>query len=159
MGGNFFTRQTDNYLSATTFDSWCVYLTRPQVNRYPPVDKGYFSDLKQFSSKYGSKKIYDDFTQIYDITANQIENSVLNDIEKISQNYGSDSTEFEILFTVLYAAMVAEQNKAYTKLGKRVKRLGMHQVLLENVLPSIAANYSKGKKWRDLDSEMKLRGF
>lgn len=45
------------------------------------------------------------------------------------------------------------------KIGKRAKRLGIHQVLIENIEPEIAANFSKNKKWRELDKECKKRGF
>lgn len=35
----------------------------------------------------------------------------------------------------------------------------MHQVLKENFTPEIAANFSKGKNWKELDEEMKKRGI
>lgn len=35
----------------------------------------------------------------------------------------------------------------------------MHQVLLENFDPELAANFSKGKKWKELDKLMKEKGF
>ena len=55
--------------------------------------------------------------------------------------------------------MIAEENKGNAILKKRIKRLGMHQVLLENYTPEHAANFSKGKKWKDLDKLMKQKGF
>jgi hypothetical protein len=65
----------------------------------------------------------------------------------------------EIWFNVLYAGMVAEENKEHALLKKRIKRLGMHQVLLENMEPEKAALFSKGKKWTELDKLMKEKGF
>ena len=56
-------------------------------------------------------------------------------------------------------AMIAEENKANTKLGKKIKRLGVHQILIENITPNISANYSKGMKWREIEKECKERGF
>lgn len=35
--------------------------------------------------------------------------------------------------------MVAEENKLGTKLGKRIKRLGIHQVLYDRYSPAAAA--------------------
>ena len=35
----------------------------------------------------------------------------------------------------------------------------MHQVLLNNMDPEVAANFSKGKKWQELDKMMKGKGF
>jgi hypothetical protein len=55
--------------------------------------------------------------------------------------------------------MVAEENKTNTKLGKKIKRLGVHQILIENMKPEIAANFSKGMKWQEISNECKIRGF
>jgi hypothetical protein len=55
--------------------------------------------------------------------------------------------------------MIAEENKENAILGKRIKRLGMHQVLIENMKPEEAAVFSKGKKWKELHRLMKKRGF
>ena len=55
--------------------------------------------------------------------------------------------------------MVAEENKLNTKLGKRIKRLGIYQILIENSSPETAAVFSKGKKWKELDDLMKTKGF
>ncbi|MDY0143845.1 MAG: hypothetical protein RBR97_18320 [Bacteroidales bacterium] len=55
--------------------------------------------------------------------------------------------------------MVAEENKEFAILKKRVKRLGMHQLLIEREKPDYAASYSKGKKWRELDIIMSGFGF
>ena len=60
---------------------------------------------------------------------------------------------------VIYAAMVAEENKQFTRLGKRIKRLGVHQLLKEGLSPKEAANWSRGKAWRDLAAECEKRGF
>ena len=62
-------------------------------------------------------------------------------------------------FVVIYAGMIAEENKQSAILKKRIKRLGMHQVLKLEYEPRIAANFSKGKKWRDLDEIMKPLSF
>jgi hypothetical protein len=35
----------------------------------------------------------------------------------------------------------------------------MHQVLIEGILPEKAAVFSKGKKWKELDEIMRLKGF
>jgi hypothetical protein len=83
----------------------------------------------------------------------------LNNITTIADTYGSDAEEVDIWLTVIYAGMIAEENKQFAVLKKRVKRLGMHQVLLENMAPAVAANFSKGKKWRELDQIMRPKGF
>ncbi len=141
------------------FDAWCVYLTRPNQERYAPRDEIYFYDLLQFGNKHGARIIYDDFISIYDKAQLDLEQTVFEHIHSISQKYGEDALDIEIIYAILYMGMVAENNKKNAILKKRVKRLGIHQVLIDGYTPNKAANYSKGKKWRDLDSDCRARGF
>jgi hypothetical protein len=142
-----------------SFDNWCVYITKPNQKRYAPKDTQYFSAFVGYSLIYGKEKIYSDFTQIYDKTTNIIEDNVLQLISNISKNYDEHFILIDILFTILYSSMVAEENKRNAKLGKRIKRLGFYQVLFEYMPPIQAAVYSKGKSWKELDLECKKRGF
>lgn len=141
------------------FDQWCVFLTREGMPRYAPKDTEYFSVLKNMGVKYGPAKIYNDFIQYYTHTSKYLDNKLLDLITNLSNDYENDAEEMDIWFTVIYAGMIAEENKINAVLKKRIKRLGMHQVLLENMDPVIAANFSKGKKWKELDTMMKERGF
>ena len=141
------------------FDSWCVYLTRPGQLRYAPRDTEYFAKLKQLGNNHGHERVYNDFVTYYTPTNRNIDVSVLNLITQLADPYGNDAEEMDIWFSVIYAGMVAEENKANAILKKRIKRLGMHQVLIEGLDAHYAANFSKGKKWRDLDGLMKERGF
>jgi hypothetical protein len=119
----------------------------------------YFVALREMGKKYGSKKIYNDFVKIYDKTSSDIDKNVLDFIDNISKKYDDDKLKMNILFTILYAGMVAEENKERAILKKRIKRLGMHQILLENMMSTQAASYSKRKEWYILDDECKERGF
>lgn len=142
-----------------SFDEWCVYLTRPGRFRTAPRDIEYFRDMKKMANTHTKQAVYADFVKIYQQTGNSVLDSVLQFIQKASQKYKQDSLDIEILFTILYSSMVAEQNKKYTMLGKRVKRLGLHQVIFEDMSPEAAANFSKNKPWREIDRECKSRGF
>jgi hypothetical protein len=119
----------------------------------------YFSKLNQLGNKHGHEKIYLDFVKFYTPTNKNIDSVVLELITTITNPYGEDTEEMDTWFSVIYAGMVAEENKTNAILKKRIKRLGMHQVLIERLDPNYAANYSRGKKWRDLDIIMKDRGF
>lgn len=141
------------------FDEWCVYLSRQGAPRYAPTDTEYFSILRDLSRFYTGGKIYSDFVKIYELTDKQVNANVLKLITEICDTYGSHSAEMDIWFTVIYAGMIAEENKTHAILKKRIKRLGMHQVLMEQMEPVVAANFSRGKKWQDLDLLMKARGF
>ncbi len=140
------------------FDAWCVYLIANN-QRTAPRDKEYFADLQNLSQIYAPQQIYDDFIEIYNETDSTIKPEVLQQIEQLSLKYHDDALEIEQLFTILYAGMVAEENKENAILKKRIKRLGIYQVLIEGLSPCEAANFSKGKKWSNLNSECKLRGF
>lgn len=142
-----------------SFDSWCVYLTRPNKPRYAPKDIEYFTILQEYGKIYGAQKICNDFLKFYNLTNNTVNPDVLNLIDSLSKSYNNDAEEFEIWFTIIYAGMVAEENKSNAKLKKRIKRLGLHQVLIEGIAPEIASNFSKGKEWRSLDILMKSKGF
>lgn len=142
-----------------TFDHWCVYLKRENEPRFAPKDILYFTELNKYGHTYGHKRIYDDFVKIYNHTNSVVSNDTLNMITEIANTYGADNINIEIWFTVIYGGMIAEENKENAILKKRVKRLGLHQLLIERELPGYATNYSKGKKWRELDVTMKSFGF
>jgi len=55
--------------------------------------------------------------------------------------------------------MIAEENKEGAILKKRIKRLGVYQVLIEGVSPKVAARYSRGLGADYLDKVCYYRGF
>lgn len=63
------------------------------------------------------------------------------------------------MFTILYMAMIAEEKKEHTKLGKRIKRLGVHKLLIEGVPVNEAANFMRGMGWREIDKMCSKFGF
>ena len=142
------------------FDDWCVYVVEATGLKKAPYDEKYFSDLQIISKQYIQGKVYEDFVKIYDLTSSVIDPKVLNLIEELVETYRDEhKTIIEQWFTVLYAGMIAEENKQYAILKKRIKRLGMYQTLVLNMLPKQAAKFSYGKKWRELDAIMKRYGF
>lgn len=142
------------------FDSWCVYMVNPAKKfRRPPKDVDYFDFLQTKAAVYGFQKVYDDFVLVYDLTGKTIDTAVLSRIDEIAATYGNDALEFSKIYSILYMGMLAEENKAFTRLGKRIKRLGVHLLLLEGQLVSYAANFMRGMKWRQIDSMCKQRGF
>lgn len=141
------------------FDEWCVYLTRPNQSRYAPRDYQYFSRLKKYAETHGAQKVYDDFVSIYDKTTKELSDAVFADIKELAKSYGTDETDVAIDLSVMYMGMIAEEKKEGTKLGKRIKRLGVHQVLMDGMDYNKAANFSRGMGWRNIDKECKTRGF
>lgn len=142
-----------------SFDEWCVYLKIGDKNKYAPSDKDYFQNIRSLAQKHGFQTIYDDFVVIYNRTTKELNPEILKLILAMSYNYRPDEYEFEIWFNVLYAGMIAEENKTHAILKKRIKRLGMYQLLIEKKLPEEAAEFSRGKNWKQLDQLMKRAGF
>lgn len=146
------------------FDCWCVYLTRPEKPRFPPLDTQYFTVAVQLGRKYANEAVYSDFIKVYDLVRKEksISTNGHQLIELLSKQYDEpDVIRFEILYTILYAAMVAEERKENTRLGARIKRLGVHQILMDSPPLNIneAANFSRGMNWRAIDKECRNRGF
>ena len=145
---------------AGRFDDWCVYVVENGGYKTPPLDMVYFEDLSLLSKKYPKNKVYDDFVSIYDRTTSKIEQATIDLIDNIVESYNQEDQDIiEQWFTVLYAGMIAEENKEHAILKKRVKRLGMYQVLILNNPAVEAAKFSYNKNWRDLDTIMKRYGF
>ncbi len=142
------------------FDDWCVFVLDNKGNRHPPRDIEYFARLIQLAEIYGAKTLYAHFVKIYEKTSSKINRQVVNMIKYLANKYpATHSNEIEKLFTIIYAGMVAEENKQYAILKKRIKRLGIYQILIQKKKAAFAANYSRGKNWRQLDKEMKAYGF
>lgn len=141
------------------FDHWCVYLQRPQKKWRAPRDREYFNALKKVAKKHGPEQVYGDFVVIYEHTQATFDKKVVRHISQLSLKYEKEAPIVDLWFTVLYAGMVAEENKKNTILKKRIKRLGMHQLLIENKTPQEAAQFSRGKEAWMLDLLCSHRGF
>ena len=142
-----------------SFDDWCVYYTNAAGIRKPPKDTDYFEFLLNLANNYTIEKVYSDYVQVYNWTGKQLSQDVLNSISSLSASYGDDALAVDVVFTILYMAMIAEERKAYTKLGKRIKRLGIHALLKEGVSVDKAANFMRGMGWREIDKLCRERGF
>lgn len=142
-----------------SFDEWCVYMNDSAGSRKPPRDTDYFAQIQNLSSKYGVEKVYKDYVAVYDLTGNKVEPSVFEKIAEIANTYGEDALIIEKILSILYMAMIAEERKKFTKLGKRIKRLGLHKLLYDSASVAEAANFMRGMGWRDIDLLCKIRGF
>jgi hypothetical protein len=142
------------------FDDWCVYLVTNDGKRSAPKDLDYFTELQKIAKTYPDNKLYKDFVSIYQSTKASIETTLLEKITRLSNTYlPHHKTRIELLFTILYAGMIAEENKEKAILKKRIKRLGVHQILIQKHSPAYAANFSKGKNWKELHALMQSLGF
>lgn len=141
------------------FDDWCVYLTQSDGSRRPPRDTDYFLDIKNLSAKYGVERVYKDYVRVYVLTGKQVDSQTLDFISLVAEDYGSDALKVNIIFSILYMTMIAEEQKQNTRLGKRIKRLGIYVLLMENRTVQESANFMREMGWRDIDSLCRERGF
>ncbi len=142
-----------------SFDHWCIYHILPTGNSSAIEDINIFKDLDQLSIRLEAHQLYRDFVSIYEKTDANFSADVLQLISDLAGKYSEFQEQADFLLTSLYAGMVAEENKANAKLRKRIKRLGVHQLLVEERPAEYAANFSRGKKAPDLIIECQVRGF
>lgn len=150
------------------FDRWCVQ-ERVSVWTRRPTDAGCFARLLELAQRYGTDKVMADFVAVYDAMGVKPprgdllpSDQVLDLITRLSAAYGSspgDDVRADRLFTTLYLTMIAEENKARAVLGKRIKRLGVHLVLIEGRTPEEAAAFPTGKKAAELSALCQSYGF
>ena len=153
------TNQTVVFFGRGKFDDWCVFLRFPNGNTVAPRDVDYFRRLHTIGNLFGRQKLYDDFVSVYAPTGKMVDPMILWRIKRLSLQYGEMTDEVEQWLTVIYYGMVAEENKEHAILKKRMKRLGIHQILMEDKMPERAATFSKGKTAEELDKLMYEKGF
>lgn len=139
------------------FDMWCIYHVSGE-RKHAIKDEEVFSLLEKYATSPTRFQLYHDFVNIFHDVTHVTNNGVLARIKELSLAY-ANAREIEFVLMFLYAGMVAEENKKFAKLKKYIKRLGVHQVLIERQRAQVAANYSKGKKWPELQQECDARGF
>jgi hypothetical protein len=141
------------------FDEWCIYVQRKENapgDYLFPLDSWYFTELARINEE--EPWVYEDFLKFYNLTDKEASNLAIKLIPLLAKKY-KETHLVELLYSIIYAGMIAEENKEGTKLGKRIKRLGMHQTLVEKLDPKIAADFSRNMKWREIDEHCRARGF
>ena len=139
-------------------DNFCVYHRIEGLTR-APLDTEYFDFIEGLSRSHSAKKVYRRFVTLYEYVEKDVRKDAIELIDKISSDFPKEYRPCQTYFTILYLAMVAEENYHGTKLGKRLKRLGVHQILIEGMEVDAAANWSRGRPWREISEECERRGF
>lgn len=142
------------------FDDFCVYFVDEYNRERAPKDVEYFEFFRDLANSMENRKVYNDFLMIYEMTNKTIDVKVRHKIDEIVKTYPENVCfEVEKNFTVIWGGMIAEENKENTRLGKRIKHLGMYQVLIEGMDVEEAANFSKNQNAENLNSIMKEKGI
>lgn len=121
------------------FDYWQVSYKRKNGDWIPPFDEEYFAWLKKSSEILGADKVYNDCFTIYNLCNNDysstnivVDKKVFDEIYKISLTY-KNSINAELVFSILYMAMLSEERKEPSIVGKKIKMLAIYRLLKENV--------------------------
>ena len=145
------------YFDKGKFDKYCVYINGRNKFRYAPTDDVYFNWIRILAKQYGNLQVWNDFCTIYDIVdTGETENEVLSIIKNIDLHYNDDTILWWLIF---YMTMLAECKKENTILKKRIKKLGVYNILFDEYSIDYVIQYMKGKNWRYLDNLMKERGI
>jgi len=148
---------TQLVFSQGKFDCWCIYHIRNGF-AHALRDEEVFSLMQKYTGSIQRFRLYKDFLIVFNLVTNNIKCGVVNNITNIAMHYETPH-EVQFILMFLYAGMVAEENKDKAILKKYIKRLGVHQVLVEMMPPNMAANYSRRKKCQELRLECEARGF
>ena len=145
------------YFDKGKFDKYCVYINGRNKFRYAPTDDVYFNWIRILAKQYGNLQVWNDFCTIYDIVdTGETENEVLSIIKNIDLHYNDDTILWWLIF---YMTMLAECKKENTILKKRIKKLGVYNILFDEYSIDYVIQYMKGNNWRYLDNLMKERGI
>lgn len=134
------------------FDDWAAYVCKHDDNDVLrcalPDDISYFELVVGLANQFGGKRIYDEMLSVYEHVRPNYDRAVLAYIEVISAAYGSYKDVVHHVYSWLYYAMVAEENKADTHLGGSIKMLALHRILNEGVSIEDAEEECRGMGWQ-----------
>lgn len=149
------------------FDDYCAYIgTRSMLDGQlycaMPLDKYYFNMAVQIANVYGYDRLYDDIRHMYEHTGKTIDRELIAHMYTISLSYGYyQGVAYDLmayqLFLHLYYGMVAEENKANTRIGKMIKMNGIYSLLRANRPVAMAADECRQKSWREIHDECQAR--
>lgn len=142
-----------------SYDEWCVYESNPEVRAKRVGDYDYFKKIRELGNIYEISDVFETFCSIYNRTTTEIDKDILKDISETCEQYEDDYDKAEYAFCLLYLSMVSEMNKEYSRLGKRVKGLGIHQLLFQKMKIHDIANFTRGKKWFEIAAICEQYGF
>lgn len=128
-----------------------------------PTDNDYMQEIRNLASKYGQNEVWRSFLKLYDSIPQQrgvaITRTMTRKVSEIVAQYPCEKN-LRLTFDCLLCAMIAENNREKTKLGKKIKALGIYQSIYELHLsiPQVT-NYSKNKSWQWISKECQRRGI
>ena len=138
------------------FDRYCAYAgvlgKDGKIWAAMPSDKYYFEIAVGLATKFGGNAVYDDVKHIFEHTGDKVDQKLIDDIYMMSMHYGVYFEWALNMFMHLYYGMIAEENKAGTKLGRSIKMHGIHSLLRKGKPVQEAADECRSIPWQDIKS-------
>ena len=97
--------------------------------------------------------------EVFNASGPKVTTDSLGIINEVAERYGQEKEPILRMLIILHMGMVAENLKRHTRLGKRIKRLGVHDLLLDSGDVNNAAHFMRGMGWREIDALCIERGF
>lgn len=135
-----------------------------------PEDIVYMQDIRDLAAKYGQDRVWESFLALYESIPQEhgvsLTRAMTEKVVEIASQYPEEKN-LRMTLDCLLCAMIAENNrlKKYgskydTKLGKKIKALGVYQAIYETDMTiRQVADYSKSKGWRWISEECARRGI
>ncbi len=138
---------------------WAIYMKRPNQRSKESTMADCILGLNALGERYGGERLYSNFLQIYDLATTEICDEVFSTIYSIAQEYSSDLMDVMLLFSEIYAHMVALENNADVKGGKIRCRLAVYMLLMEDQDAKFVTTFVRKAKKDDIDNICELKGL
>lgn len=147
-----------------TVDNWCAYTAKYVNGKFMcsmSLDKYYFELLEIIGglNKDDRWALYSDMKMLFAYTGSAVNPDVIKMIGVMADRYGFFADIAYNCFMHVYYGMIAEENKAGTKLGKLIKLLGIYHLLIESMAVDEAAECEYDVPWRKLKAECDERNI
>lgn len=116
-------------------------------------------DLNALGERYGGERLYNSFLKIYNLVSAEVNDEVFNTIYSIAQEYSSDLMDVMLLFSEIYAHMVALENNADAKGGRRRCLLAVYMLLMEDQDAKFVITFVRKAKKDDIDNICEIKGL
>lgn len=135
-----------------------------------PEDVDYLQSIRNLARAYGQDNVWKSFLTLYEAIPQKrgvpIQRNMTDAVMSIVSDYPRENG-LRLTLDCLLCAMIAENNrlrkygsKFDTRVGKKVKALGVYQAIYETGLTvRQVANFSKGQRWNWISNECAKRGI
>ena len=160
------------FFSKGKFDDYCAYLYAADDNGYAHIyaalDVYYFERLYWFATDHefglSLQIVYNHALALFHRVCMQpvknIDDNTLAYIDYFTRlYYGKQRVFAKEIFMHIYYGMIAEENKANTKLGCLIKMHGIYNLLINQLSLEESANCMCGTNWMTIKSECDRMGL